>query len=318
MPSPGLQSRSGLGPRSKPSTGNRVPSHIMETVRRLGLRLDRGLPLEVLTGGIVAPSESIGPRSLGAEQFNVRKRPFTSSAPPSLASGEAPSSGSPAAGPTRTAAPLKCASSRELYEAEIGAIQIAYPGTRIWQGEQGLWLLTTSSVACGLNWAATFLTAVSWSEAAVKAWGFWMDTPVQVRWIGPRHTNFPDGSVCAFDPADGTWVFGAPLVTLLDLYSVWALRHLHLDLFQHWPGLQSVLHPYERQLEFNPTESCGCGSGRSYESCCARPDRTRSVLPDAVSFAMQFRGGSREPPRDIAQAVLHAIEPPSISALNWR
>jgi hypothetical protein len=180
-----------------------------------------------------------------------------------------------------------------------------------------MWLLTDSSVVDGLKPAATFLTAISWPAFAVKSWGFWRDSPFSVRWIGPRHTNFPDGSICAFDPTDWTWVFGDSLVSLLDLYSVWALRHLHLQMFNRWPGPQSVFHPYERRVEFQPDEHCGCGSGRAYGLCCASHDAARKPLPDAVSFSVLFAGGLREPPT-FAQVALHLQAPPTLSTLRWR
>lgn len=181
-----------------------------------------------------------------------------------------------------------------------------------------MWLLSESSVVQGLDRAATFLVAFCWSKAAVRGWGFWRDSAITGRWIGPRHTNFPDGSICAFDPADGTWVFGNSIVGLLDLYTVWALRHLHLESFGRWPGPQAVFHPYERRLEFHLDESCGCGSDKMYRNCCAPRDGARRVVPDFVSFALRFAGGLREPPARVAQFVLNLAQPPPIFTVMWQ
>jgi hypothetical protein len=285
-------------------------------VRALGLQLDRGIFPQVLDGGAVAPSESAIPPYMGAEKFNVQARtpPLTSGASTSTTSSQGTAG---IAGPPGETPSLERAGVRAFYENEVAALQVTYPGTRAWCGDAGMWLLSESSVVAGLKQAATFLTAFSWSILAVKAWGFWRESAVSVRWIGPRHTNFPDGSVCAFDPADKTWIFGDPLIELLDLYSVWALRHLHLEMFHHWPGPQSVFHPYERQLEFHHTELCVCGSGRAYGNCCLSRDTARSAVTNAVSFIIQFAGGLREPPAYAAQAALHATTPPPVSVVQW-
>ena len=193
----------------------------------------------------------------------------------------------------------------------------AYPGTRIWHDQDGMWLLSESSIVQGLNRAATFLVAFSWSQMAARGWGFWRNGALAVRWIGPRHTNFPDGSMCAFEPTDRTWVFGSSIVTLLDLYTVWALRHLHLELFNRWPGPQAAFHPYERRMEFHANERCSCGSGRMYRRCCASRDAARRFIPDAVSFAVRFAGGRREPPARLAQVALNVALPPPICTVKW-
>ena len=296
-------------------------SDYVRSIRMLGLCLDRDIFPEVLDGGLVAPSEAAVPSYLGAETENVRTRPFqpsprTSAPSPRAASTTPPSEA--AAWPPGATTPLKRASIRAHYEDALDAAQAAYPGTHVWHDQDGLWLLAESSIVQGLERAAIFLVAFSWSHAAARGWGFWRHRIGTARWIGPRHTNFPDGSICAFHPTDGTWVFGDPIVALLDLYTVWALRHLHLELFNHWPGPQAVFHPYERRLELRPSERCGCGSGRRYRDCCAPQDAARRVVPDAVSFAIQFAGGRREPPARLAQFALNLAQPPPICTVMWQ
>ena len=292
---------------------------LARSVQALGLQLDSGLFPEVLDGGFVAPSVAAVPQYLGAETQNVGTRPFPfAPGTPASSSGAAsvsPSSETTARPPGATPS-LERSSVRARYEDELDSVQSAYPGTRIWHDEDGMWLLCESSVVQGLNRAATFLVAFSWSKAAVRTWGFWRDNAIMVRWIGPRHTNFPDGSICAFDPADRTWVFGDSIITLLDLYTVWAFRHLHLELFDRWPGPQAVFHPYERRVEFRPDESCGCGSRRTYRDCCAPRDAAIRIVPDAVSFVLRFAGGLREPPAHLARVALNAAQPPPIATLG--
>lgn len=295
------------------------PTSTAHAVRMLGLQLDRGIFPEVLDGGVVAPSAAAVPHYLGAETPNVGTRPFpvTPGTSSSGATSAAPSSETTTR-PAGASTSVERSSIRTRYENELDSVETAYPGTRIWHDEDGMWLLSESSIVQGLDRAAIFLVAFSWAHAGAKGWGFWRGRIGSVRWIGPRHTNFPDGSICAFHPADGTWVFGDPIVALLDLYTVWALRHLHLELFNHWPGPQAVFHPYERRLELHASERCGCGSGRTYRDCCASQDAARRIVPDAVSFAIQFAGGRREPPARLAQFALDLAQPPPISTVMWQ
>jgi hypothetical protein len=91
--------------------------------------------------------------------------------------------------------------------------------------EGGFWMYTESALLPELGRTVSYLTGVSTDRHFVKSWAFY-SSAVGVFWIGPRHTNFPDGSICAFEPRDGTWCFGDSLVELLDLYTVWAIRHI--------------------------------------------------------------------------------------------
>jgi hypothetical protein len=41
---------------------------------------------------------------------------------------------------------------RTLYENELEAVQVAYPGTRIWRDEEGMWLLSESAVVADAHY----------------------------------------------------------------------------------------------------------------------------------------------------------------------
>jgi len=80
-----------------------------------------------------------------------------------------------------------------------------------------------SSPLSTLTREATFLVALPYrSGPGPRAWGFWT-AGTATSWIGPRHINFGDGSICAFSPDEGAWSEGGDLRTLIDLYNVWAL-----------------------------------------------------------------------------------------------
>ena len=288
-----------------------------QVLQEIGRQLDRNIFPRVKNGGVVMPSETAGPSStMGVENSNDKtsrqRRPEAGSW-----KGTAGRQGS-ARGPrpSRETAPVVGTDPQAKYKDELVAVHEAYPGAQVWHREEGLWLLTESNLLPELQQAATFLTGISFARTAVRSWGFWKDGFVGATWIGPRHTNFPDGSVCAFEPADETWVFGDPTIELLDLYTVWALRHLHLQIFGRWPGPQAIHRPYERILELREDEYCGCGkSGKLYGECCREKDLARDRIADAIDFLRHASDGVREPPISVARFVRGQKELPRLAEL---
>ncbi len=267
----------------------------------IGRQLDHGIYPVVKNGGFVSPGGApVFSRTLGKEQVDESKRPRRSPAEPwtrSRAWQGAPGRSWP---PGETA-PLVGADEGAQHEAELGAIRTAYPGAEVWRQEGGFWLYVESAILPELGRKAAFLVGVATEKRAVRSWAFWGGRVPGYSWIGPRHTNFPDGSICAFEPRDGTWVYGDPLVQLLDLYSVWALRHLHCEAIGRWPGPQAIGHAYERLLELADEELCGCGSSVSYGACCKSSDLKRSRVADAVDFCCITEWSLRQPPASVLQ-----------------
>lgn len=118
-----------------------------------------------------------------------------------------------------------------------------------------------------------------------KAWGFWSNGS----WIGPRHTNFGDASICCLHVPDRTWTTDDPLVSLLDLYTLWAVRHLYMATFGRWPGRQVATLRFQRLTEILDHELCGCGSAIHYVDCCKEEDLKRSMLSASIEFAIYGR-----------------------------
>jgi hypothetical protein len=161
---------------------------------------------------------------------------------------------------------------------------------------------------------ALFLAGISYAWPAVRSWGFWAHEFLQPSWIGPRHTNFFDGSICAFEPTDKTWVYGDPLIQLLDLYSVWALRQLHLRIFDEWPGGHIAHYAIERVVEQRENEICGCGAtAKRYAECCRPSDLANTTIGDAVQFAWF----PRTPPSIIMSAIDDAEPPAELGSLVY-
>lgn len=294
-------------------------SRWMSVLQTIGEELDQGKSPRVGDSGIVMSSEAPALSTFTNEDQNYdNSRPRRSEAE----SGEGPTRGQGTSrgqgatrrqGSTNTAASVVSSDVSAKYEAELDLVQAAYPGTQIWRQDCGFWLRTEALLLTGLQQKAVFLTGISPQKNAVKSWAFWSYGCIGYQWIGPRHTNFPDGSVCAFEPLDGTWVMGEPLVALFDLYSLWALRHLYLQQFGRWPGPQALAHPYERIMELREDELCGCGTyHKRYGECCSQKDQSLNKISVAVNFLAQVNP-EREPPSIIVASICNHTTPPQLN-----
>lgn len=291
----------------------------------IGKLLDRGVFPEVMDQGAVVPSRAkVHSKPLGtSEKVHAQRK-----GPPGP-SGSRQRGPSPQGAPRTSRASSRASSRartsgatpsfvvddlRQQYEQEVARLSGAYPGTQVWAQRDGLWFKSPSSLLPGLGFGAEFLVCLQFTPfPAFRAWGFWSDRG----WIGPRHTNFPDGSICAFDLRDGTWGLGDSIVNLLDLYSLWAVRHLHLAVFGRWPGAQSVPFLYERLWEFKDDELCGCGEteDKSYAECCKPGDLRTSAVRAAVNFTLPRFGGLRAPPHIVTDFVQRLADPPATAAI---
>lgn len=286
----------------------------LERLRKIGYQLDEDIFPRIMKGGIVTPSEAAPSISTWAKEIqNEQQRQRRSETRPwtGAAGGKRQTDRRRTSSAT---APFICTDLQTQYEGELTAVHEAYPGTRVWHKQDGLWLLTESLLLPGLWQKAVFLTGIPFSRRhTVRSWGFWMGTPLRFpTWIGPRHTNFPDGSICAFEPTDGTWNLGDSLLVLLDIYTLWAFRHLHLEVLQRWPGRQVAHFVYERLAEQKPTELCGCGSDRCYGDCCQAKDLRSNRILEAITF---LNLGGRTPPDLVTKFIQKQDDPPQIQLL---
>lgn len=171
-----------------------------------------------------------------------------------------------------------------------GAVK-AYPQMRIRLAPPLAWLSAWIWPIRGLQKEALLVIGYSLDcPTTPRSWAWW-DAGV---WIGPRHTNYPDGSICSYEPPDGTWGPGRPLVELLDLQVVWIVRHLYLRHFGRWPARQVLHTAFERLREHEPGEFCGCDSGRRYDQCCLETDR-RAPHGGLREFLERFGTHTRTP-----------------------
>lgn len=302
---------------------------VRSVLQQIGAALDEHQRLRVYIHGVVALDHECATAISAKEKgYDGQGKRGSATRPRQRAARwKGPPSGSRPTGP---APRISGSVLRNAYEGQMIRLAEAYPTLRVFADDNGMWLLARSSIISGLPWEATFLVALPHVPGVgPRAWGFWTAAESVPSWIGPRHTNFQDGSICAFAPNEGAWSEGEDLRTLFDLYSVWALRHLHLMFLGRWPGKQYAflgVHPaaeaYYRQRECQDDELCGCGSEtRRYAECCKSSDLRWSFVESATLFLQHTKGGfeSRRVPPSVLDFVQGRLPPPKIADVhvNW-
>lgn len=283
---------------------------VEDDLKAIGLALDNDVMPSVFDRGVVRPAVSPDDLKLaGQEKADARQRPTRSATRP----WERPARWQGTTGQPRaphSGAPFVQPGLRSRYTEGVGACRDAYPDLLAFPQERQMWLFAESDLIEGLGRRAAFAIQLPYTTSwPVRAWGFWT-TAVSKTWIGPRHTNFPDGSVCAFEPRDQTWLPGGSVTALLDLYSLWAVRHLYLEKYGKWPGRQSVPIAAERLLELGDEEFCGCEHPLgTFARCCKASDQTKTSGADLLDFAMK----TRMPPDEVVRFAWNPTSPPT-----WR
>lgn len=276
----------------------------LRALEQLGDMLDADQFPHVGENGQVLPGPGRTQLSPGTGVTSNGKRSEAGPEGPKARQGQGPAAGgSPAAG--AQALVLGQPGLTDEIRRDLGVAVAAYPSMRVRFAPPVVWLLSHNLPVAGLTDRVWMLTALSLraheplpgKRVVAAAWGWW-DPGV---WIGPRHTNFGDGSICSFETSHGTWKAGDPIVTLLDLQSVWIARHLYLRNFGRWPGAQVLHTPYERVQEQRPGERCGCDSGKLYEDCHREHDRALSSYARFAPFDRTYGALRRAPPPEIWQ-----------------
>lgn len=285
---------------------------ILERLRELGQHLDADRYPRVFNGGIVALSGSdVDVSILSAETYDEQQRQSGSPAGSRKGSTRGPRTAGRSRSPGE-AEPSGGRLLRENYLGQLDAVFAAYPRSAYWLCSEGMWLSVESAVLAGLDRSATFLIAIPFRRLSpIRAWAFWTSA-IGYEWIGPRHTNAVDGSICAFNPSEGTWKNGGSLVELIDQYTMWTLRHLHLERLHWWPGRQTAQFIHERLTELNDNEWCGCSlDAKRYSECCKQSDLTSDRYRAAIEFVGGFlRFRPRQPPASVLRFLWDRRDPP--------
>jgi hypothetical protein len=293
-------------------------SAILERLSELGQHLDADLYPRVFNDGIVALSDpGVDVSKLGAATCDE----YEGKSGPAAGSWQGATGWQGAAHrpwSSGHAEPSRGRLLRENYLGQLSAVFAAYPRTEYWLRDEGMWLSVESAVLPGLDRSATFLISIPFRPLCpVRSWAFWNHF-IGFEWIGPRHTNAVDGSICAFNPSEGTWKNGGSIVELIDQYTMWALRQLHLEKLCWWPGHQTAQFIYERLTELNDNEWCGCSPNASrYSACCKQADLAADKFRAAIEFVGGFlRFKPRQPPASVMRFLWNRSDPPAFQKVN--
>ncbi len=171
----------------------------------------------------------------------------------------------------RPPARLRGGSLAEHYLLEEREVSDRYGG-RFVLSKNGLWVVAPSSPlgSDGPQFHLVVFLPFKWGHRP-QGWAF-SKLGRFPRLVGPRHTNFPDHSICAQGLDDGAWYPPDGIVALLNLYSTWLFRHLYFAETGRWPGRQWGPSALYRRTEFVSGEWCGCGQTARYQDCCQAAD----------------------------------------------
>src|SRR5271154_4468920 len=178
-----------------------------QDLRAVGIHLDADRDLTVWRGGIVRPSDLTSTsNSMGevSDHGSERQRQETRSTIRSqqgITRREGPPRGSR---PPRPTSPLVLGDFAPQYEKEIAALADHYPSVSHFPQDGGIWLRVESALLRGYGGKALLCVSIPYAYRIPRAWAFLRSPVGEYSWVGPRHTNYPDGSICAFHMDDNT------------------------------------------------------------------------------------------------------------------
>jgi hypothetical protein len=282
----------------------------------IGVALDLGHRCVVYDRGFVRPAANPIVWKLAGRLEGVMSNGANQGERPGGSGRRRPGAGGEAGGEAREAAPATARGASASVERQLASLDrleldesaksrihealCAYPQFGVRSVSAGFWISGRVQPVFDLSVTATMSTFIPRDERAqTQAWAWWEEGV----WIGPRHT-YKDGSICAFELRDRTWVRGESIATLLDLQVVWICRQMFLREYGRWPGRQMIHSPLERVLEQHRGEFCGCGSDDRYEACCR--DRDLAFRASAGPFAIARVGQALTARRPAIPAELNA------------
>lgn len=166
----------------------------------------------------------------------------------------------------------RCSDLRASYLAAMPEIREYYPDLRVIEVEDGIWVVT-EIFPIGRDGPFFSVCMFLHDDKGLDAKGFaFVGSGADALAVGKRHTNGPDGSICAFCSFNGVWEPGQSPHVVLDLYAEWLLCHLFLFVTGRWPGKQYGATPEYRHIEFEVREWCFCDFNRRYGDCHAKSD----------------------------------------------
>ena len=191
--------------------------------------------------------------------------------------------------PFREAEPFRSAAHQAAFGDQFRILARHYEALGF-EDKKGLWAAIKIRPLGRGGPQAHLLVGVPFDAAiSPRAWAF--ESLGEAATLFPlKHTNFPDASICAFTKESGAWTNSDGLTALVDHYSLWVVKSWHRTHLGTWPGPQIGACAFYRRNEFEPTEWCGCNSGKRYSHCHQFLDNQVSEEFGRQQFRQLFAG----------------------------
>lgn len=174
------------------------------------------------------------------------------------------------------------------YKAHLTEVRLYFQITPV-ETKEGIWLITPMW-PIGKSGPRFMVALYLPDNRAMTPTAFGFRSSGQLaRSISKRHTNSPEGSICAWSDGDIDWTPGDSPLLMLCLFAEWLLCQLFYQQEGYWPGRQSAMNAVYRWNEFHPNEWCDCGSDQRYGDC-------HQFLDAALVARLKAQGKSVAPP----------------------
>jgi len=278
----------------------RLADHLAQKLFELGQAIDIGRSVNVFDGGEVGLGNDCDKK----ENEDERQRPR----------GSATGSRERAAGSRGSSGKARDSVGRVWPEWLIndGLVPLlgSYPGSRVSLDEYGAWLkVPVRPLGEDGPQAVIVIAFPKCRSIHPRCWAFWVEA-TGVRWIGPRHTNYPYADACAFPQFEGHWERRDGIRPYIDIHAEWLIRQLHHEVYGRWVGRQMAPFALYALNQFGSAEQCHCRSDHRYGECCQPKDfaEWRSDPVRQVRLALEFTQcgwfNSQTPPGEVTQFVL--------------
>lgn len=307
----------GYGERSLHSLSPQQLAHI----REVGAALFEGRGLQAQHGGFIAVLDSTPTQDVKGND-DVQGQELQRPAAGSRQGRQGPSGRPGQSRPGSSDRPGAVLSRERLIGQAGEQLREHYSGVRLWKeiGGNGVWLAVSVFPVGEGGPQADFIIALPKDPTfRILSWGFWR-TDSRPVWIGPKHTNYPDGSACAFPAQSGVWTPAHGITGYVDRMAEWGMRQLFLDAEGLWPGAQEGEHLYYRLRHTHPAESCTrCRGLRRYEECCRSRDQAEFSGGHRSDFLSRYLcevGEQRPHVRMVEWAAQKRRSPPSMTRVH--
>lgn len=283
----------------------RLADHLVQKLSEIGQAIDIDQPTFVFDGGEVGIVKNLDDKEEQNEREGTR----------GSAAGSRQGATGSRRSPCEAGNPVGSIWPEWLIDDNVTLLLGSYPGSRVTNDANGAWLGVPINPLGTTGPRALLVIAIPKSRGIhPRCWAFWVES-IGLRWVGPRHTNYPYGDACAFPQFKGHWARSDGIRLYVDIHAEWLIRQLHHLVFRRWVGRQMAPFALYALNQFTSVEQCHCANGRPYGGCCQvkdfgeyRADPTRQ-LRLAFDFTQCRWFNGQSPPPEILKFAMGGTAP---------